>query len=221
MKDFVKNPLPAPVDPALIARLEQVETATIGHFLHSVFMDGGIAPMGPERRIAGTAVTLRLAANDSTLLHDVVSDLRPGDILVIDRSGDTRHACWGGVVTNAAALCGFKGAVIDGAVTDIGEIRGRDFPVWARGRSSLTTKLYRQSGAFNVAVSVGGLVVRPGDAILADESGVVVLDPAQAGTVAEHALGLQANEIRLIARLKAGERLGDVTGASEMVRSAL
>lgn len=221
MRDFVKNPLPAPVDPSLIEKLERVETATVGHFLHSVFMDAGIVAMGPEVRIAGTAVTLRLAANDSTLLHDVVSDLRPGDILVIDRSGDTRHACWGGVVTNAAALCGFKGAVIDGAVTDIGEIRGRAFPVWARGRSSLTTKLYAQSGAFNVPVSCGGVIVKPGDAILADESGVVVLNPTEADAVADHALGLQENEIRLIARLRTGERLGDVTGASELVRGKL
>ena len=221
MKDFVKNPLPASLPNALLEKLGRVETATIGHFLHSAFMDSAVAAVDPGRRIAGTAVTLRLAANDSTLLHDVVSTLRPTDILVIDRSGDTRHACWGGVVTNAAALCGFAGAVIDGPVTDVNEIVANAFPIWSRGRSSITTKLYAQSGSFNTLISCGGVTVSPGDAILADESGVVVLSPEDAEAVADRALGMQSAEIDLIARLRAGEKLGDITGASAMIAERL
>ena len=218
MKDFVKNPLPASLPEAVLTKLRRVETATIGHFLHSVFLDSAIAAIDPGKRIAGTAVTLRLAANDSTLLHDVVSTLRPTDILVIDRSGDTRHACWGGVVTNAAALCGFAGAVIDGPVTDVNEIVANAFPIWSRGRSSITTKLYAQSGSFNIPVSCGGVTIAPGDAIVADESGVVVLSPEDAEAVADRALGMQSAEIDLVARLKAGEKLGDITGASRMIK---
>ncbi|WP_404401942.1 RraA family protein [Pelagibacterium halotolerans] len=221
MKDFIKNPLPESLPDALLAKLRQVETATVGHFLHSAFMDSAIAAIDPGRRIAGTAVTLRLAANDSTLLHDVVSTLRPTDILVIDRSGDTRHACWGGVVTNAAALCGFAGAVIDGPVTDVNEIVANAFPVWSRGRSSITTKLYAQSGSFNTPIACGGVSVAPGDAILADESGVVVLSPEHAEAVADRALDMQSAEIGLIARLRAGEKLGDVSGASQMIKDRL
>ena len=221
MKDFTKNPMPPSLPDSLLAKLARVETATIGHFRHSCFMDSAVAAVDPSRRVAGTAVTLQLAANDSALLHDVVSTLRPTDILVIDRSGDRRHACWGGVVTNAAALCGFAGAVIDGPVTDVNEIVRNAFPVWSRGRSAVTTKLYAQSGSFNAPVSCGGVTVRPGDAILADESGVVVLDPLEAEAVADRALGMQEAELELIARLRAGERLGDITGASAMVADRL
>ena len=221
MKDFTKNPMPPSLPDSLLAKLARVETATIGHFRHSCFMDSAVAAVDPSRRVAGTAVTLQLAANDSALLHDVVSTLRPTDILVIDRSGDRRHACWGGVVTNAAALCGFAGAVIDGPVTDVNEIVRNAFPVWSRGRSAVTTKLYAQSGSFNAPVSCGGVTVRPGDAILADESGVVVLDPSEAEAVADRALGMQEAELELIARLRAGERLGDITGASAMVADRL
>ncbi|MEO1985325.1 MAG: RraA family protein [Martelella sp.] len=221
MKNFIKNPLPASIPEALIAKLEKVETATVGHFLHSVFVDREIEAVNPSKRVSGTAVTLRLAANDSTLLHDVVSTLRPTDILLIDRSGDNRHACWGGVVTNAAAICGFKAGIVDGPVTDVNEIIRNDFPIWSRGRSSVTTKLYAQSGAFNIPVSIGGVCVNPGDAVLADESGVIVLDPAVAEAVADKALGMQTAEIDLIARLKAGETLGAITGASRMIEELL
>lgn len=221
MKDFIKNPLPQQVSPAVIEKLSRVETATIGHFRHSCFMDSGIAAIDPNLRIAGTAVTLQLAANDSTLLHDVISTLRKGDVLVIDRSGDTRHACWGGVITNAAAICGFAGGIVDGPVTDVQEIIKNGFPMWSRGRSSVTTKLYGQSGSFNTIVSCGGLTVKPGDAVLADESGVVVLSPEEAEAAADRALSMQADEITLIRRLRDGEKLGDITGASRIVADKL
>lgn len=221
MKDFLKNPLPESISQALIDKLERVETATVGHFLHSVFVDREITAIDASKRVAGTAVTLRLAANDSTLLHDVISTLRPTDVLLIDRSGDNRHACWGGVVTNAAACCGFKAGIVDGPVTDVNEILSNDFPMWSRGRSSITTKLYAQSGAFNVPISIGGVTVNPGDAVLADESGVIILNPHEAEAVADKALGMQEAELSLIARLKAGEPLGSITGASQMVEERL
>ncbi len=221
MKDFLKNPLPTSISSSLIEKLEKVETATVGHFLHSVFVDRNISAINPSKRVAGTAVTLRLAANDSTLLHDVISTLRPSDILLIDRSGDNRHACWGGVITNAAAICGFKAGIVDGPVTDVNEIISNDFPVWSRGRSSITTKLYAQSGAFNVPVSIGGVTVNPGDAILADESGVIVFNPLEAEAVADQALAMQATELTIIERLKAGESLGSITGASKLIEERL
>ena len=217
MRTFKKNLLPDQIDSRIVEKLKRVETATIGHFMHSCFIDREIRASEITNRIAGTAVTLQLAANDSTLLHDVISDLRPGDILVIDRSGDTRHACWGGLITNAAVVTGISGAVIDGPVTDMLEILKHHFPMWSRDRSAVTTKLLTQSGAFNIPIVCGGVTVTPGDAILADESGVVVLVPEGAEAIADRALGMQEAEIDLITRLKSGERLGDITGASDMI----
>lgn len=120
---FDLRPMPDQIDPALIAKLEKVETATVGHVLHSQFADIGLRAVLPEKRVAGTAVTLRIPGADSTLLHHLMSLVRPGDFLVIDRCGDSHHACWGGVITNAAKLGGVVGAVIDGPATDFNEVR--------------------------------------------------------------------------------------------------
>jgi 4-hydroxy-4-methyl-2-oxoglutarate aldolase len=214
---FTVNPLPAQIPAAHIALLEQVETATTGHFLHSGFVDPAIRAVLPDKRVAGTAVTLRIPGPDSTLLHHVLGLVRPGDFLVIERCGDLRHACWGGVVTNAAKQAGLVGGVIDGLATDFSEVRRCQMPLWCRGPSPITTKLLALGGAFNVPVTVGGQVVSPGDAVLADESGVVVLAPDQVEAVARRALDMQAREITTLARIAKGEKLGDISGASKLV----
>ena len=137
---FEIHPLPEQLPRDLVSLLEQVETATVGHVLHSGFVDPAIRAVLPEKRVAGTAVTLRIPGADSTLLHHVLSLVRPGDVLVIDRAGDTRHACWGGVVTHAAKVAGVVGGVIDGPATDFSEVRRCDMPLWCRGPSPITTK---------------------------------------------------------------------------------
>lgn len=217
---FVLNPLPSQLPSALVKLLEQVETATVGHVLHSGFVDPAIRAVLPEKRVAGTAVTVRIPGADSTLLHHILGLVRPGDFLVIDRCGDTRHACWGGVVTNAAKHAGVVGGLIDGPATDFSEIRRCDMPMWCRGPSPITTKLLGLEGAFNVPVTVGGQTVSPGDAILGDESGVVVLKPAEAEAIAKRAIGMQEREITTLKRIHAGEKLADISGATRMIEEA-
>ena len=221
MQGFKLGALPQQIDPVAADLLAQCETATIGHFMHGCFMDREIVPVQPVHRVAGTAVTLKIPAQDSALLHHVISQLRPNDVLVIDRCGDDRHACWGGVMTHAADHQTIAGVVIDGPVTDVGEIEKLSFPVWCKGRSAVTTKLLGIAGAFNQPVAVGGLTVRPGDAILADESGVIVLPPDSAAEVAERAIAMQAAEIELLKTMRSGTPLGQITGASKIVSDAL
>ncbi|MBI3512766.1 MAG: RraA family protein, partial [Proteobacteria bacterium] len=103
---FELHDMPKPLDPGLLKRLTEVETATAGHFLHGQFLDLAIRAVLPDVRVAGTAVTIAIPGADSTLLHHALGLVRPGDFLIIDRMGDTRHACWGGVVTYAAKLAG-------------------------------------------------------------------------------------------------------------------
>ncbi|MFV3131109.1 RraA family protein [Niveispirillum sp. KHB5.9] len=217
---FTINPMPNQPSGPLIDLLLQVETATLGHFRHDGFIDPAIRLVLPRARIAGPAVTVRIPGPDSTLLHHAVSSARPGDVLVIDRCGDTRHACWGGVTTNAARLAGIAGIIIDGPATDLGEITKAGLPVWCRGPSSLTTKFLALDSAMNVPVSVGGVAINPGDLILADESGAIVLPPDAARAAAEHAISLQEREKIVLARLAAGERLADISGATDLIRRA-
>jgi regulator of RNase E activity RraA len=214
---FITNPMPAQISDDLVALLERVETATVGHFLHSGFVDRHIGAVLPNKRIAGTAVTIRIPHADSTLLHWLTAEVRPGDIVLVDRCGDDRHAAWGGVITHSMKIAGVKAGVIDGPATDFGEIARVDLPMWCRGPSSITTKLLGLEGAVNIPITVGGQVVHPGDAILCDESGVIVLNPNDAKWVAEKAIGMQEAELVLLDRLRKGEKLPDISGARAMV----
>lgn len=219
--EYKVGPMPAQIAPAVVAKLVRVETATVGHWRHWGFMDRRIQPLLPEKRVAGTAVTLAIPAQDSTLLHHALGLLRPGDILVVDRLGDDKHACWGGGVTVAAKAAGAAAGIVDGPCTDLTEIRESDFPVWCRGLSPITTRLYNLGGTLNFPVNCGGVVVRPGDAILADESGVLVLDPAEVEAIADEALARQARGLERQAQVKAGKKLGELSGATAMVLAAL
>ena len=218
---FIVNPMPAQLSGDLVALLEQCEVATIGHVLHSGFVDRDIRAVLPSKRIAGTAVTIRIPHADSTALHYLTKLLRPGDIVVIDRCGDTKHACWGGVVTHAMKNAGVKAGVIDGPATDFSEIVRVDMPMWCRGPSPITTKILGTEGAINVPVSVGGQTILPGDAVLCDESGVVVLAPSTAEAYARRAIQMQENELVLLERLRKGEKLPDISGATAMVEAKL
>ncbi|MCD4658786.1 RraA family protein [Agrobacterium sp.] len=218
---FIVNPMPEQIDADIVELLEKVEVATIGHVLHSGFVDPEIRAVLPGKRVAGTAVTLRIPNADSTMLHYLTQIVRPGDIVLIDRCGDTRHACWGGVITNTMKMAGVKAGVVDGPATDFSELVKVDMPMWCRGPSPITTKILGLEGAINVPISVGGQMINPGDAILCDESGVVALRPSQARAMAERAIGMQEAELVLLERLRNGEKLPDISGANKLVQAKL
>ena len=221
MPDYRINEMPAPLAPGLVAKLLQVETATVGHFRHWGFMDRRIQPLLPGVRVAGCAVTVQVPSQDSTLLHHALGLLRPGDFVVVDRLGDDKHACWGGGVTKAAKAARAVGGVVDGACTDLAEIRESAFPMWCRGISPITTRVYNLAGTLNHIVSCGGVAVQPGDVVLADESGVLILPVAEAEKVADQALAMQERGRKNEARVAAGEKLGEISGASKLVLEAL
>ncbi len=218
---FTVQPLPPQIDPALIAKLQQAEPATIGHFRHSDFMDPALRAVIPDRRIAGTAITVRAPGADGTMIAYAIGQSRPGDVIIVDRGGDRQHACWGGLVQYSAMRARIAGGIIDGVATDFGEIREYGVPLWCRGPSAITTKRLALGGDFCVPVSCGGVTVRPGDAILADENGIFVLDPAEIASVADRAIKMQEDEVGKRAEIDAGARLPDISGASAIIEAAL
>jgi 4-hydroxy-4-methyl-2-oxoglutarate aldolase len=220
---YVVNTMPPQIQDADRRSLLDLDTATIGHSLDAGFMDPGIKSNAIGGKIAGTAVTVRLTVPDSVLGHYALKFVRPGDILVIDRGQDRRTACWGAATAYAAAAAGLTGLILDGATSDIADSNAAGLPTWSRGVSPVTTKYRGLGGEMNVAVSCGGIAVNPGDAILADDNGIVVMNPAHLREYIETARGWQAKEQAFLKTLRENPKLcyPDFTGASKMVEECL
>jgi 4-hydroxy-4-methyl-2-oxoglutarate aldolase len=214
---YLLNPLPPPVDQDSLELLARAEPATIGHFLHTGFMTPAIKAHFQDVRIAGTAVTVRAPGMDGAIVHYALGQARPGDVLVIDRCGESTIACMGGAVAYAAKKAGIAGIIVDGLVTDLGEIRQYGVPVWSRGSCAITTKILGIGGEFCIPVSCGAVAVNPGDAILADENGVLVLNPRDIEAAATRAIGMQKAEKLTLARLDAGEKYPDIVGTTPIL----
>jgi regulator of RNase E activity RraA len=222
MRKYQIGDLPKQVDAGLMRKFESVEVATIGHFRHRGFVRHSITPVvEPNKTLVGTAVTVAIPATDSTLLHHAVGMLRPGDFLLVDRLGDDRHACIGGGVAFAIKTAGAVGVVVDGPCTDVEEIVELDMPFWCRGVSGITTRLNDLGGAINLPIACGNVPVSPGDLVVADASGIVVIPVNEAEEVVEEAMARQARAGRNKDKVAAGEKLGDLTGASRLVAAAL
>lgn len=208
---------PEPVDALLLSRCARVETATVGHYLHDRFMRNDLRPLIEGRRIAGIAITVSIPAADSTLLYHAMDRVQPGDVLVIDRGGDQRHAAWGGFMAAVAQARGLAAVIIDGMVTDPQAIRQANVPTWACGVSAITTKLLNLGGGFNVPVSCGGVAVNPGDIVLADDCGVLVVPREQADGLARVALADQEEEDGWLTHIQQGAMLQDLVDVAAML----
>lgn len=198
------------------AALAGISPSTIGHFHRSGFMDHGIRALLQERLILGPALTIHAPGEDGAIIAHGLGMARPGDVVVIDRGGDMRHAAWGGVLSHAARLAGIAGVVIDGLICDPDELRQEGVPVWSRGSSALTTRRLAIGGQIGVAVRCGGVEVDPGDIILADESGVIALRPDEIPAIAAAARTLQEREAVTRARLDRGETIATIADTAAL-----
>ena len=214
---YTLNPLPAPVDPKLLDLLVQAEPAVIGHFRYTGFMSPDIRAHFQDRRVVGTAITVRMPGMDGAMVHYAVGQARKGDFIVIDRCGDMSIASLGGAVAYAARAAGVAGIVVDGLVTDLDELRRYGVPVWSKGTSCVTVKTLGLGGEFGIPVTCGGVAVSPGDAILADENGVLVMPAEDIVYSAERALQMMRDEKQTLARIDAGEKYPDIMGTTQVI----
>ena len=184
----------APVS-ALREKLQKADIATIGHYTEFGFMNPRIRYMcGQQDRVYGNAVTVRIPAEESKALHLAVSLAQEGDILVIDRCGDTTHAPVGEMIALCSSVRKLSAIIVDGPMTDIEEIREIGIPVFATGVSALTTKFIHDCGEINYDISCGGVPVHPGDLIMADRNGVLVLREFEAEALLDAAIEDQKAE---------------------------
>lgn len=184
----------ARVDSDLLAGYRRTTPATVGHFRDKGFADPALRPVYRRVRLVGSAFTVRTAGADIAAISRAYELAQPGDVLVVDASGERRHACAGEVSTFKSIRLGLAGLIVDGAVTDTLEFEVLGFPCFARYVSALVGRRLGNSGAVRVPVQCGGAIVNPGDLVVADDNGIVFLAPDDAAELLPALLEKEAAE---------------------------
>ena len=169
-------------------------------------MHGRIAPIAPQMKMAGPAFTVEVRAGDNLMIHTAMTMAKPGDILVVDGKGDRTCALMGAIMINACKQLKLAGVVLDAAVRDTLELRELDFPVFSVGANpNGPTKFV--PGRINWPVSCGDVVVNPGDLIVGDADGVVVVEREKAASLLPLAAKKLADETARIDDIRANREL--------------
>lgn len=157
------------------ARFMKVSPAAIGHHITGGFMKAEIKPVADEMKVCGPAYTVHMNERDSSALYYAIQKAPRGSVIVVDRGADKTFACVGEFVAVMAMHSGMAGIVIDGPATDKLALKNSSFPVFCTGFSPVTSIVTGTSGEVQVPVECGGAVVKPGDIILGDADGVIVV----------------------------------------------
>jgi 4-hydroxy-4-methyl-2-oxoglutarate aldolase len=163
-----------------------------------------LRPIQPGLRIGGTAVTALCWPGDNLMIHAAVEQCRPGDILVVTTTSPCTDGLFGELLATALRVRGVRGLVTETGVRDVAELRALNFPVWSAAISAQGT-VKATAGAVNVPITMGGQVVRPGDAILADDDGVLCVPRAEVAGVLAAARARVAKEEATRQAFLAGE----------------
>lgn len=204
-KALLKNPSATQADPQILAALRDIPLAALSDNMHRNIGTVGLRPYHRPvaQTMAGTAVTARSRGGDNLTYLRALEFCRPGDVLVIDAGGDLNNAVVGGILSFYAASIGVVGVVIDGAIRDVAEIREREFPVYARGVTHRGP--YKDGpGEINVPVSVGGMVVNPGDIVVGDQDGLLAIPQEGVEQLIEKARAVLDAEAETMRAMKEG-----------------
>lgn len=214
---------PERVAPEILSKAKTVSTATLSSqlqkrgFVHAFMHD--VRPLRPDLSMAGQAFTLRYIPmredlertgefdNRTNQQRVAVESVGPGDVLVIDARGDTRAATLGNILATRIMHRGAAGIVTDGAFRDTPAIRALDFPSYARGQSPNVSNLIHHPLESNVPIGCAGVAVLPGDVIVGDGEGVIVIPRAIAEQVIEAAHEQEDREEFIVSRIRAGSSI--------------
>lgn len=204
VSSFVIQPAPALAPAEVIAAVEHVVTPHISDNLQRLAGITGLQRFNRQRRLLGTAFTVKVRPGDNLLIYKALTMLSPGHVLVVDGGGDLKNALVGELIMRYAIQRGCAGFLMDAAIRDTAAFLEADFPCHARGVTHRGP--YKQGpGAINVPVSVGGQVVSPGDIVVGDEDGVVTFAPAEAPRLIEAVARTARNEDAIKAEIATGE----------------
>jgi len=198
------------LDEAILTSLSALPAATVheaqgqrGAMVHDM------RPVYPTARLCGAAVTVSCAPGDNLTIHQALTFCRPGSILVVSMGGHLEGGCFGEILAVAAMERGVAGLVCDGSVRDVARLEELGFPVFSRGVSMKGTSKVKP-GAINVPIICGGTWVSPGDAVLGDADGVVVVPAEEVPSVIKAAQAKEDAERGIMERIRAGELTVDI-----------
>lgn len=199
-------------DPGIVEGLAAAGAATVHEASgRRGFVGPHIRPIQQGVRVAGSAVTVLSHPGDNMMVHAAAEVCRPGDVLVVANTAPSTHGMFGELIATSLRQRGVAGLVIDAGVRDTAELREMGFPVWSQHVSCQGT-VKSTPGSVNVPVVIGGVAVRPGDVMVCDDDGVVVVARDEAGWVLERSQERMDKEGDTRARLERGELGLDMYG---------
>ncbi|GLZ29262.1 hypothetical protein Lesp02_14520 [Lentzea sp. NBRC 105346] len=201
----------------IIDRLAALDTAAVSDALDSLGVTGvlpGVSARVPGSRTCGFAytVTYQPVGADGPRFRNAANyldDVPAGSIVVVDNGGSTSCTNWGSLLTAVAQARGVRGTVMHGSARDIAEVRAAGYPLFSTGVTMVSGKNRVELAGVGADVDVHGTVVRPGDVILADDNGVLVIPASLADEVADRAERVEGTERRIAAAVAAGSRLDE------------
>jgi regulator of RNase E activity RraA len=188
----------------LCERFEKLYTGAVNDVLREMCLPNqalpsNIVPLRDEMVVCGEAFTVK-AVKDPTMggemevRVEMLDDLRPGHVVIWNANGDDHASHWGGVMTQASKKRGCRGAIIDGGLRDTKDVLSQDFPIWYRYRTSNGALSHTKIVGYQVPIFVGDIIIKPGDILLADIDGGLVIPRKIAVAVLERAEQIERNE---------------------------
>jgi len=195
------------VDLALARQFMDVPVANVSDCMARMTAGGArMRPMHAGGRMAGPALTVKTRPGDNLMIHAALAIAQPGDVIIVDGKADQTCALIGEIMTSQAAAIGVAGYVIDAAVRDVEALRAMNFPVFSYGYNPAgPTK--RIPGRVNHPISIGGITVNPGDLVVGDADGVVVIPQAFVGSLLPLAATKVADERKRLDDIASGRAL--------------
>jgi len=208
----VYTDIPRTVPQTVVDELARLGVATIHEAMGKLnLVDPGVQLRCPGCSCAGYAVTVSMRAADNLLVHKATTLAKAGDVLVIDACGYTKGGLWGEMLSLVAKMVGLRGVFIDGAVRDLEQIRKVGVPIWSRAVHAGGTDK-NAVGTINTPIVFAGTSVNPGDIVVGDADGIVVVPASRAEEVMKLSQARETKEAGMKDKIAAGHTLYELMG---------